>query len=445
MKKLGVLFLFLFIGIISAQSSIENIPIVKWSKDKTIYEVNIRQYTKHGTFKEFEKHLPRLQKMGTGILWLMPVQPIGIKNRKGTLGSYYSIQNYTETNPEFGTMKDFKNMVKSAHQKGMYIILDWVANHTSWDNVWIKSNPEFYSKDKDGNFMSPVADWADVMDLNYENKDLWKAMIEAMKFWVKECDIDGFRCDVAGMVPAEFWVEARKELDKVKKVFMLAEATEPHLHNKAFDMTYSWQLKDLMNAVAKGEKNAKDIISQFEKEKTEYGQKSLRMLFTTNHDENSWNGTEYERLGDGAETFAVLCGVSKDMLLFYSGQEAGLNRRLAFFEKDSIEWKENKFATVFTSLNKLKKENPALWNGEFGSEMKFIANGNDNVITFVREKGKSKVFAVINLSKNEQNITIDDKLIKGNYKNYFTKEKMVLTHKYEITLKPWQYQIFVKN
>ncbi|MGE5456996.1 MAG: alpha-amylase family glycosyl hydrolase, partial [Methanococcaceae archaeon] len=277
-----------------------------WSRNLTMYEVNLRQYTKGGTFREFEARLPELKKMGVGVLWFMPINPIGEKNRKGSLGSYYSVKDYMKVNPDYGTLEDFKSLVKKIHQSGMYVIIDWVANHTSWDNVLTVSHPEYFSKDSAGNFMPPVADWTDVIKLNYENKDLWKYMTGALTYWITETGIDGYRCDVASMVPTAFWNEARAELNKSKKVLMLAEAETPELHEKAFDMTYSWNLYHLMNDIAGAKKSAADLDAYFKKDREEYPKDSYRLTFTTNHDENSWNGTEFERLGNGVKAFEVL-------------------------------------------------------------------------------------------------------------------------------------------
>lgn len=274
----------------------------EWSINANIYEVNVRQYTPEGTFAAFEKHLPELKKLGVDIIWIMPINPIGKQNRKGALGSYYAVANYKTVNPEFGTVDDFKKLVNKTHKLGMKIIIDWVANHTAWDNIWVKDHPEFYTRDAKGNFVPPVADWEDVIDLNYDNKELRSLMIDAMKYWVKECNIDGFRCDVAAMIPIDFWNEAVPELKKIKHVFMLAEANENFVH-QAFDMSYNWQLKDLMNDIAKGKKNAEDLVKLFEKEKQEYKTDDYRMSFTTNHDLNSWDGTEYVKIGERNGSF----------------------------------------------------------------------------------------------------------------------------------------------
>ncbi|MFA8343073.1 MAG: alpha-amylase family glycosyl hydrolase [Rhodothermaceae bacterium] len=423
----------------------KEIKPVEWSKNSIIYEVNLRQYSEAGTFAEFEKKLPELKAMGVDILWFMPIHPIGEKNRKGTMGSYYAVKDYKAVNPEHGTLEEFKALVKKIHSMDMKVIIDWVANHTAWDNIWVESNPEFFNKNEKGEFFPPVDGWQDVIDLNYENKELWTAMTDALKFWVKEADIDGYRCDVAAMVPLEFWQQARVELDKIKPVFMLAEAHEAEMHHDAFDMTYSWQLKDLMNAVAKGEKNALDIKKHFENEKTEYKPEAYRMLFTTNHDENTWNGTVFERLGDGAEMFSVLCGTAEGMLLVYSGQEAGNEKRIEFFEKDPIKWKEHKFRGLFTKLANLKENNKALWNGTYGAEMVHPTNDNDkNVYSFVREKENNKIFSIFNVTGKKQHVAFTDKVIAGKYKDLITGEEVEIKENQKFELKPWAYLVYVK-
>ncbi len=415
-----------------------------WSKNSVIYEVNVRQFTDKGTFKEFENHLPELKKLGVDILWLMPINPIGVVNRKGGLGSYYSVKDYKRVNSEFGTLEDFKHLVSKIHQNGMYVIIDWVANHTSWDNEWTKTHPEFYTMDSHGNFIPPVSDWADVIDLNYDNKELWGYMIDAMEYWVKECNIDGFRCDVAAMVPIEFWIEARTKLSETKNLFMLAEASESFNH-KAFDMTYNWQLKDLMNEIAAGKKNATDIIKYYEEEKKDFNKKDYRMVFTSNHDENTWNGTEFERLGAAAESFAVLCGTISGMPLIYSGQEAAMNKRLRFFEKDTIEWKPSRMREIYSELNHLKKNNEALWNGVYGGELKFLESNNRNVIGFVREKDSSQVFALFNFSPEKQTVEFKNTTLKGKYSNLFnTDDVKDIKGTISFNLEQWQYIVYTK-
>jgi glycosidase len=416
----------------------------EWSGNASIYEVNIRQYTGEGTFAAFAKHLPRLKKLGVKILWFMPINPIGELNRKGTLGSYYSVKDYKAVNPEFGTIDDFKELVKKIHSMGMYVIIDWVANHTAWDNVWTKTHPEFYNKNRNGEFFPPVKGWQDVIDLNYDNKPLWEAMIDAMKFWVVQCDIDGFRCDVAAMVPTEFWNKARAELDKLKPIFMLAEASEPDLHEHAFDMTYNWELKDLMNDIAAGKKNAKHLLKHFNKERKKYPENSYRMNFTTNHDENSWNGTVYERLDGGAAAFAVLTATVPGMPLLYSGQEAGLNKRLSFFDKDTIEWKQSELENLYTKLFRLKLNNKALANGSAGGKMiPLIKNRRSDVFAFIRKKNSDAVLVVLNLSSSNHEFKIKNSEINGNYFDLFSEKKINVYDSLDLKLEPWGYKILI--
>ena len=306
-----------------------------WTKNANIYEVNIRQYTEEGTIKAFQKHLPRLKEMGVDILWLMPVFPVGELNRKGSLGSYYAVKDYKDINAEFGNINDFKELVKEAHSLGMYVILDWVANHSAWDNPWATEHPEWYQRDDSGNFVSPF-DWTDVIAFDYNNADMRNAMTDALKFWITETDIDGYRCDVAGMVPTDFWDNARDHMEAIKPVFMLAEDEDnPDLLRKAFDMNYGWKLHHIMNDIAKGKKNANDIWDYMAWNDSVYPTNAYRMYFTSNHDENSWNGTVKERMGDAGEAMAILSYTVPGMGLVYSGQEAGLDKRLRFFEKDT--------------------------------------------------------------------------------------------------------------
>lgn len=418
----------------------------EWSYNQTIYEVSLRQYSVEGTFKAFENDLPRLKKLGVGIIWLMPINPIGELNRKGTLGSPYSVKDYLAINPEFGTVEDFKSLVLKVHEHGMYLIIDWVANHCAWDNKLLKEHPDWFTKNAEGKLIPPNADWTDVVDFNYDNNNLRRYMTDALKFWVQEYDIDGFRCDVAGMMPIEFWNQARIELDKIKPVFMLAEWETPEMHEKAFDMTYSWSDYDIFNLIAKKQKNATDLFDFYEKEKSTYPRNAFRMRFTSNHDKNSWDGTEFERLGDAAETFAVLTTVIPGMSLIYNGQEAGMNKRLKFFEKDSIEWKEHKFADVYTKLFNFKMNSSILQNGERGAELEEVRSSNDSsIFSFLRKNDKEKIFAVFNLSGEVQTFYLNSSNLSENYKNFFTDEKTSFDNNIKFTLEKWGYRIFVKN
>ena len=433
--------------VVSSQNEEAHVKTMpEWAKDAVIYEVNIRQHTESGTFNEFTNDIPRLKKLGIDILWIMPIQEIGVDNRKGTMGSYYSIKDYTKTNPEFGSIEDFKTLVQAAHNNGMYVILDWVANHTAWDHSWTETNPEFYTKDSSGNFIPPVEDWGDVIDLNYENTDMQEAMIADMKFWINETDIDGFRCDVAEMVPTEFWNKARAELDKVKPVFMLAEAEQAEHHDAAFDMSYSWWLLHGMNQIARGEKDVTELDTILTWEKENFPEGSIKMRFTTNHDENSWNGTVFERYGEGNLCFSVLCYTLPGMPLLYSGQEAGLDHRLDFFEKDYIDWSDIVYEDFYKSMNKLKKDNPALWNGEYGGDMEIIkCQKNFPVFAFTRTKGDNEILVVLNLSDNLAFCELDVDDTNAIYSDYFEDIEYNADDLAYLNFQPWQYYILIKE
>lgn len=416
----------------------------QWSKHSNIYEVNVRQYTEEGTFNAFDKHIERLAAMGVDILWLMPINPIGIEKRKGSLGSYYSIKDYTAVNPEYGTMDDFKNLVNHAHSLGMHIIIDWVANHTSWDHSWVQEHPQWYKQDSTGKIESPF-DWTDVLALNYDNHNLWKAMANEMKFWVENADIDGFRCDVAMLVKTEFWDSARVELDKVKPVFMLAEAELPEHHLHAFDMSYAWEMHHAFAYVAEGKTTATSLNERIVEDSKLFSSHDYRMQFTTNHDENSWNGTEYEKMGEGVKSMAVLTFTIPGMPLIYSGQEASNKKRLLFFDKDTLIWNSVPLADFYKNLIQLKNENKALWNGNFGGSYHALTSTNqDNVFAFVRAKDENRVLFIGNMSSEAHTININFENFAGKYNDWFTKSEVEFADSNEFVLGPWQYNIFVR-
>jgi glycosidase len=416
----------------------------EWSKNAVIYEVNVRQYTKEGTFNAFKEHLPRLEEMGVDILWFMPVHPIGVKNRKGTLGSYYSVKDYEGINPEFGTMEDFRTLVNDVHARGMKVIIDWVANHTAWDNVWVEEgHKDWYTLDSIGGLQPPIGtDWWDVADLNFDNKEMRERMISSMQFWLKDVDIDGFRCDVAEWVPDDFWNQARPELDKIKPVFMLAEAEHPEHHEEAFDMSYAWEFHFIMNDIAQGKKDATAVVEYLEKDKR-FPADAYRMQMTSNHDENTWKGTVKERLGDGVQTFAVMAATLQGMPLIYSGQEAGLDHRLEFFEKDEIDWTETPLSGFYTRLIEANHKNQALWNGEHGGDTRIVTTGDDTkVIAYYREKNGNAALVLLNMSAEERVVRLDSKGIEGFYEELFTGEEVEIVTDHKETLGPWNYRVY---
>jgi cyclomaltodextrinase / maltogenic alpha-amylase / neopullulanase len=415
-----------------------------WSIHANIYEVNVRQYTPEGTFKAFANHLDRLQDMGVDILWFMPVTPIGELNRKGTLGSYYSVIDYTGINPEFGTIEDFKQLVDNIHERGMYVIIDWVANHTAWDHPWTITNPDFYTRNEQGEFVPPVDDWSDVIDLNYDNEELWDVMIGEMLYWVRDIGIDGFRCDVADMVPVAFWERARKELEAVNPVFMLAEAESPGLHHHAFDAAYGWSFHHIMNRVAQGENTVAAIDQYFFADNAgDFPEESYKMYFITNHDENSWAGTEFMRMGDGVEAFAVLTATIPGTLLIYSGQEAAFDRMLEFFEKDVIDWNDYSYHDFYKKLLGLKKRNQALWNGTAGGTMQRInTNHDDKVFAFTREKDNDKVLVILNLTAENVQLNFSGEVPDGTYTELFSGNGFDISKDTTLDMAPWGYYVF---
>lgn len=419
---------------------------VKWIDDATIYEVNLRQYTEEGTFEAFQEHLPRLQELGVKILWFMPIHPISETKRKGTLGSYYAVTDYKAVNPEFGTMEDFKDLVKACHDMGFKVILDWVANHTGWDNKWITEHPEWYTQSNGRIIMPPGTDWSDVADLNYKNKEMRKAMKDAMVFWVKELDIDGYRCDVAGSVPVDFWEDVSTALHKIKPVFMLAEDGNDYtLMDNAFDANYNWHLLGSINKTAKEGSTVSRIRSDIRRGVSAYPKGSFPMNFITNHDENSWNGTTKERLGDAKDLMNALIFTVPGMPLIYSGQEASLNKRLQFFEKDDIDWSDLTEQGFYKQLVTLKKDNKALWNGSAGGNITFIETTEKPVLAYARVKGKNKVIFIGNFVSKENTFSLKKMDVSGSYINYFNEEEIVLEEGKTLQLGPWDFYIFVNK
>lgn len=418
----------------------------EWSKNIVMYEVNVRQYTPEGTLKAFEEHLPRLKALGVDVLWFMPTFPIGIVNRKGELGSYYSVKNFMDVNPEFGTIDDFKEVMNKAHNLGMRVMLDWVPNHTSWDNPLAAEHPDYYIKDSTGKFTPPIGtDWTDVIQLDWSKKGLQDYMIGAMSFWVK-MGVDGFRVDHPHNTPKEFWERARIELNTIKPVLMLAEIEEPYNYlEKGFDMNYAWELHHLMNSVAEGKDSASAIAKYFRNEWIKYPNNTYRLQFLTNHDENSWAGTIDSLMGDAQKVFATMIFTDQAVPLIYSGQEDCLNKKLKFFVRDTIQWDSCDLTGFYQSLIRLKKGNEALWNGDFGGPMVKINTNKDNkVFAFSREKDGNRVIVFLNLTKKSVSFKPDLKNLDGEYTEYFSGEKTSIPLSVNLTLNPWGYKVFVR-
>ena len=418
----------------------------EWSKNAAIYQINTRQFTPEGTFRAAEAHLSRLKDLGVTILWLMPVQEIGVANRKGTLGSPYSVRDYYSVNREFGALDDLKHFIKAAHELGLYVILDWVANHTAWDNPLTEEHPEWYARDWKGDFRpTPWWDWPDIIDFDYDQPALRRYMTEALKYWVAEVDFDGFRCDVAGFVPTDFWENARKELDAIKPVFMLAEWESRDLHEEAFDMTYAWSWWDAVHQICMGKADVNSLHVFYSWNERAFAHDIMRMMFVSNHDKNAWEGTEFENFGDGLEAAIVLSVVGEGMPMIYNGQEAGNPRALAFFERDPIEWRPHPLGDLYKKLLALKRTNTALWNAAWGARMINVFNSTPaKVLSFVRRNDRDHVFVVINFSAEPQTVTFVESLHHGTYTDTFSGETVALDGATEMRLAPWGYRVFVK-
>ena len=368
-------------------------------ENSVVYEMNVRQYTPEGTFAAAQQQLPRLKELGIDILWLMPIHPIGVKERKGTLGSYYAIADYKAINPEFGTMEDFERFLAEAHKLGFRVVLDCVANHTSPDAKWINECPaDWYMRDENGNTVVNY-DWYDIAELNYGKREVWDAMADQMRFWMEK-GVDGFRCDMACEVPLEFWQETISALRAdYPGMYMLAEGEEPKLHSlSGFNSSYAWELHHMLNAIARGEKNIPELLEYIEKDAQRHPADAFRLMFTSNHDENSWAGTEFERMGDAAKLMAVLTfTLPNGQPLIYTGQEMGWTKRFEFFEKDHIPaWEETEYTDFYKWLIALRHDNPALAAGDKGGKFEVVST-EDSTLVFTRTLPENKVTVKVQL------------------------------------------------
>ena len=413
-----------------------------WIMQGNIYEVNVRQYTPEGTFKAFAAHLDRLKDMGVQTLWFMPINPISKVDRKGSLGSYYAVSDYTNVNPEYGNLDDWKALVKQAHEKGFKVIIDWVPNHTGADHYWLQKHPDFYVKDSVTGKAIMAADWADTRKLNYKNAELVDTMINQLKFWIKETGIDGFRCDVAGDVPDEFWKKCITELRKEKNVFMLAEGDKPELNADGFDATYAWNDFAMFKKVAKGERKASDFDSSINRTDKDFPSNTLRMFFTSNHDENTWNKADYATTpGASHAPFAVMTQtIKRSVPLIYSGQEEPFLRSLRFFDKDTITFGKYERADFYKKLLALHKSNPALAGN--ASFTRINTNADDKVYAYVRALNGKKILVVLNWSNTDVKATTTNALVDGDATELFTNKTETIKQGKEIVLQPWGYLVY---
>ncbi|HVG39989.1 MAG TPA: alpha-amylase family glycosyl hydrolase, partial [Chitinophagaceae bacterium] len=409
-----------------------------WIKTTNIYEVNLRQYTKEGTFNAFATHLPRLKEMGVKTLWFMPITPIAQKEKKGVMGSYYAASDYTSINPEFGTLDDFKNLVTAAHEQGFKVIIDWVANHTGWDHKWTKEHPDWYLKDSATNDFKKASGMDDIIELDYKNPQLRKAMIDAMRFWVKETGIDGYRCDLAFWVKVDFWIEAKKALADEKPLFWLGEldALDNPEYMQVFDAAYSWTWMHKTEEFYKQHLPLTTLDSVLTRYQAAPG---ITAWFTANHDENSWNGTEYEKYGDAAKALAVFSCTWPGIPLVYSGQELPNKKRLKFFEKDVIEWKgTNELQDFYKTLFALRDSNAALIADKGANTYRLHTSEDASIFAYLRKNGDKEVLVLLNLSPNKLRFDLPDNRVNGQYKNVFSKAANDFTRERSFEMQPWE-------
>ena len=419
---------------------------VEWIKDKTIYEVNLRQYTEAGTFKAFESHIPRLKEMGVEVLWLMPVTPISEKGRKGSLGSYYACSSYTKLNAEFGNEQDFISLIQLAHKHEMKVIIDWVANHTGREHEWMRSHPDWFNRDEDGNFTERNG-WEDVVDLNFKNQDMRAALIGAMQYWVRTFNIDGFRCDMAHLVPLDFWMTARKACETIKPLFWLAECEDIAYHS-VFDASYAWSWMHETTKVVKEESGVNEIYNILH-DYAQYPKGAYKLFFTSNHDENTWNGTEYEKYGIAAKAWAVFTFMWKGIPLLYSGQELSNYKRLAFFDKDPIDWiNAPQLASFYKTLIQLRKQYACIVEGDSFN----LPTSNNQVMAFLRydhqpEKNAEKqiILVLLNFSHQIQKVVLAHDYLEGEFTNAFSGLSFAFNKQVSFELMPGDYFVYVKS
>jgi cyclomaltodextrinase len=389
-------------------------PVVDWARDGVIYEVWERAFSPAGDFNGVTARLDDLKKTGVTILWLMPVNPIGEKGKKGSIGSPYAIRDYYGVNPAYGTADDLKRLVKEAHARDMKVIVDVVFNHTAWDNKLITEHPEFYHRDAKGDITYPY-DWTDIAWLDYSKPELRRYITDVMKYWIKEYGLDGLRCDVAGLIPVDFWEAARAELEQVKPgLFLLAEAEEPNLMVKAFDSDYAWEMMHAIDDAFLGRKPATAIREAWEKEKARFPQGTLPMRMTDDHDESR----AVVRLGiEGALAAQSLVFTLDGIPLVYNGQEvcdSAESGDPALFEKVPIVWgigkRRPECARFYRKMLVLRKEYPALRRGE----LTWVENSApEKVVTFLRHKGKDNVLVVASTTNVAVTVTFAVPKLKG--------------------------------
>jgi cyclomaltodextrinase / maltogenic alpha-amylase / neopullulanase len=414
-----------------------------WIRQAVIYEVNVRQYSEAGTFSAVTADLPRLRDLGVNVLWLMPIHPIGEKNRKGELGSYYAVKDYLGINPEFGTERDFRQFMEAAHAHGFRVILDWVANHTAWDHPLTQTHPEYYLRNEKGSFVPPTGfDWTDVIQMDFSQRAVWDFHADAMAYWVKEFRVDGFRCDYATGAPTAFWDYVSNRLRTLRPdLFLLAESEVPQHQLAAFHASYGFEMMHTINDVAQGRAGVSHLDDTLAQYRVQFPEGAAMLYYTSNHDENSWQGTVFERLGGGVAPFAVLSFVLDGIPLIYNGQEVGLNRRLEFFQRDPIQWQPHPLTDFYRTLCDLKRTHPALATG--ASMRRVPTTRNESLYAVLREAQGQRVVALLNLTARDATADAFDPALAGTWRDVFTGETVTFAAAVPLELRAWAYRVLV--
>ncbi len=426
----------------------EPLPVVPTElvspNNRVIYEVNVRSYSAAGTFAAVKNDLPRLKELGVDILWLMPIHPVGQQNHNGTLGSPYSVRDYKAVNPAYGTLTDLKELVQAAHDKKMEVWLDWVGNHTSWDNAWVTEHLDYYAE-KDGVRPYSPEGWNDVIQLDYNNANMRAAMIDAMSFWVKEANIDGFRCDAASYIPLSFWREARAAINPVKNITWLAEGEKPE-YMDVFDYDYAWDFNNRLNTFGT-DRNVQALSDACKSlfNNTGYSTKG-RMVFLTNHDLNAYSGTEFARYGTATLPLTVLEFTIYDMPLIYNGQEIGMNKSIGLFDNDKVAWTpvNQTMSTLIKKMIALKRSSPALESGSGRGTLSVLGVNNSNVLAYSRKKGDSEVVVLLNFGSSPLAVRLSGNLPTGEFTDYLKGGKLTFSADAMISLPANGYAVYTK-
>jgi glycosidase len=429
---------------VKPNQSIHKTRSEKWNKtpeivDISMYEINLRAFSKSADFAGVTARLDELKKLGINVIWLMPITEIGKVKAVGAMGSPYCVKNYTAVNPEFGSLSNFKTLVNEAHNRNIAVIIDWVANHTSWDNDWIK-NKDWYTQDSNGNIIIPAGtNWSDVADLNYNNQEMRRAMIDALKYWVMEADIDGFRCDAADMVPFDFWKSALTELKAIpdKKLILLAEGSRADHFTAGFQMNYGWDFYGRLKDVFSSKQPAFSIFSTHFNEYKDIPAGSHKLRFTTNHDETAWDNPPMVLFNgkDGAIAASVIAMYMGGVPLLYNGQEVGTSVKLPFFERLPIDWTINQeMMATYTNLLTYHNASDILKRGTLETIP------DDNVVAFRRIYQNKALMVVVNSKNQIVNFSLNASYSGVKWKNIKTDAEISLPT--DLTLKPYEYQIF---